>query len=479
LQHDIGKPPSNPWRVLFLLFLANLLNFFDRTIPAILNEPIRHEWDLNDLQLGIIAAAFTVVYAVAGLPLGRLADRGSRKKVMGWGIAVWSGFTAANAFAWSFGSFLVARMGVGVGEASYAPAASSLIGDLFPAERRSRALGIFMLGLPMGLMLAFFTVGPMVAAFGDWRAPFVVAALPGLVLAAMMFLVREPERGASEKVRGAGAAGASTAVGEHTAAVESTAAVENVEGVRLAAAKAAVAGPMRSVLGTRTILWLILSGITVNFSAYAGNGFLVPMIQRYFGLELTAAAVTTGFIVGVTGLVGLTAGGWVADAVYQRSERGRLVFGAGSLVAAALATAAALASGRESVALFAALFGLGWLAQYSYYTSVYPAIQDVVEPRLRATAVALYFAGMYLLGGAFGPVVVGGLSDALARSAMAAAGATEMTDAFRAVGLHDAMFLIPVTLLLTAVFVFLASRSFAADARRMQGRLAESARGTG
>ena len=127
--------------------------------------------------------------------------------------------------------------------------------------------------------------------------------------------------------------------------------------------------------------------------------------------------------------------------------------------------------------LFAALFGLGWLAQYSYYTSVYPAIQDVIEPRLRATAVALYFAGMYLLGGAFGPVVVGGLSDALAKSAMAAAGAREMTDAFRAVGLHDAMYLIPVALLLTALFVFLASRTFAEDSRRMQRRLAEGAAG--
>lgn len=461
MEHRIAKPPSNPWRVLFLLFLANLLNFFDRTIPAILNEPIRLEWGLNDLQLGIIAAAFTVIYAIAGLPLGRLADRGSRARVMGWGIAVWSAFTAANAYAWSFGSFLVARMGVGVGEASYAPAANSLIGDLFPAERRSRALGIFMLGLPMGLMLAFFTVGPMVAAFGDWRAPFVVAALPGLLLAALMFLVREPRRGASERVRGAEAGTAGTAEGS----------------VAATAAEAPAAGPIRTVLRTRTILWIILSGVAVNFAAYAGNGFLVPMIQRYFGLELTAAAVTTGFIVGVTGLVGLTAGGWVADKVYQRSESGRLVFGAGSLVVAALATAAALASGRESVALFAALFGLGWLAQYSYYTSVYPAIQDVVEPRLRATAVALYFAGMYLLGGAFGPVVVGGLSDALARSAMAAAGATEMTDAFRAVGLHDAMFLIPVSLLLTAVFVFLASRSFAADARRMQGRLAAAGGG--
>ena len=443
--HHGETPPSNPWRVLALLFLANLLNFFDRTIPAILNEPIRIEWGLNDLQLGIIAAAFTVIYAVAGLPLGRLADRGSRKKVIGWGVAVWSAFTAANALAWNFGSFLVARMGVGVGEASYAPAASSLIGDLFPAQRRSRALGIFMLGLPAGLMAAFFTVGPLVAAFGDWRAPFVVAALPGLAVAGLMFLIREPERGASEKVRGA-----------------------NVD----------VADPIRTVLRTRTILWIILSGITVNSSAYAGNGFLVPMIQRYFGLELTAAAVTTGFIVGVTGLVGLTAGGWVADKIYTRSERGRLVFGAGSLVVAALATAAGLDSGRQSVTLFAALFGVGWLAQYSYYTSVYPAIQDVIEPRLRATAVAVYFAGMYLLGGAFGPVVVGGLSDALAGSAMAAAGASEMTDAFRAVGLHDAMYLIPVALLVTAVFVFLASRSFAADSLGMQRRLAGGTAGT-
>ena len=437
-----GRQAPNAWRVLGLLFLANLLNFYDRTIPAILNEPIRIEWGLNDLQLGVIAAAFTLVYAVAGLPLGRLADRGSRKTIMGWGLVVWSGFTAANAAAWSFGSFLVARMGVGVGEASYAPASNSLIGDLFPTEKRSRALGLFMLGLPLGLLLAFFTVGPMVEAFGNWRAPFVVAAVPGLVLAAFVFLIREPERGASEKVQSTGAV---------------------------------VADPIRSLLRTRTIVWVILSGITINFAAYAGNGFLVPMIQRYFGLGLTEAAVTTGFIVGVTGLVGLTAGGWIADKIYQRSERGRLVFGAGSLVVAAAATAAALAAGAGSVTLFAWLFGLGWLAQYSYYTSVYPAIQDVVEPRLRATAIALYFAGMYLLGGAFGPVVVGGLSDLLAQRAMAAGGAVELTDAFRAEGLHDAMFLVPAALLLTAVFVFMASRTFSADARRMEAAMATAA----
>ena len=87
---------ANAWRILFLLFLANLFNFFDRTIPAIIIEPIRMEWHLSDFQLGIIGTAFTIVYAIAGLPLGRMADTGSRSKLMGWGLAVWSGLTAVN-----------------------------------------------------------------------------------------------------------------------------------------------------------------------------------------------------------------------------------------------------------------------------------------------------------------------------------------------------------------------------------------------
>ncbi|MGA9221767.1 MAG: MFS transporter, partial [Pseudomonas graminis] len=180
---DHSTQARNAWRVLFLLFLANLFNFFDRTIPAIIIEPIRKEWSLSDFQLGIIGTAFTLVYAVAGLPLGRMADNGSRRKLMGWGLAVWSGLTAVNGLVGSFWGFLLVRMGVGIGEASYAPAANSLIGDLFPAHRRARAMGIFMLGLPLGLLLAFFTIGAMVQAFGSWRAPFFIAAVPGLVLA--------------------------------------------------------------------------------------------------------------------------------------------------------------------------------------------------------------------------------------------------------------------------------------------------------
>lgn len=192
---------ANAWRILFLLFLANLFNFFDRTIPAIIIEPIRMEWSLSDFQIGIIGTAFTIVYAIAGLPLGRMADTGSRSKLMGWGLATWSALTAVNGLVGSFWAFLVVRMGVGIGEASYAPAANSLIGDLFPAHRRARAMGIFMLGLPIGLLLAFFTIGAMVKAFDSWRAPFFIAAVPGLVLALFMFFIKEPKRGAAETVQ--------------------------------------------------------------------------------------------------------------------------------------------------------------------------------------------------------------------------------------------------------------------------------------
>lgn len=431
----LSPQASNAWRVLFLLFLANLFNFFDRTIPAIIIEPIRMEWHLSDFQLGIIGTAFTLVYAIAGLPLGRMADNGSRKKIMGWGLAVWSGLTAVNGLAGSFWTFLLVRMGVGIGEASYAPAANSLIGDLFPAHRRARAMGIFMLGLPLGLLLAFFTIGAMVKAFDSWRAPFFIAAVPGLVLALFMFFIREPKRGAAESVR----------MSE-----------EKIE------------KPIRRVLSIPTFGWLVLAGLTFNFATYACNSFMVPMLQRYFLLPLQEAAVATGIIVGVTGLIGLTLGGWVADKLHQRFANGRLLFAAGSMLIATLATGYALHAGRIEIGVFVAVFSLGWLFAYNFYTCVYTAIQDVVEPRLRATAMALFFAGLYLLGGGLGPVVVGLLSDHFAHSAMAAAGAEQMSEVYKAVGLHDAMYLIPVALLMTLVFLYLASRCFSRDAARMK-----------
>ena len=436
-----GRQAANAWGVLALLFFANLFNFFDRAIPAIITEPVRIAFGLNDTQLGLIAAAFTVVYAIAGVPLGRLADTGSRKVIMALGLAAWSIATGLNGFAWSFASLLGLRMAVGVGEASYGPAAMSMVGDLFVSDRRSRAMGLYMLGLPAGLMLAFFTVGAIVRAFGSWRAPFFFAVVPGILLALCFWLVREPSRGGAEAVQ------APTMPADR---------------------------PVRRVLRIRTMWLIILSGIAVNFSSYAANGFLVPLLMRYDGLPLERASIVTGVIVGVAGLVGLTLGGWVADKIHERSERGRLVFGAVCMAGAALATWYALLLGKDAVGAFTAVFAGGWLLQYQYYTCVYPAIQDVVEPRLRAIAMAIYFACLYLLGGAFGPVVVGLLSDRYARAAMHAAGATAIAPPFRAAGLHDAMYVVPVALLLTAAALFVASITFQADAAAMKRTMARS-----
>ena len=429
-----SKQADNAWRVLFLLFLANLFNFFDRAVPSIVMEPIRLEWSLSDFQIGMLGTAFTIVYAIAGLPLGRMADTGSRKKIMGCGLLIWSGLTAVNGAVQGFWGFLLARMGVGIGEASYGPAANSLIGDLFPAERRARAMGIFMLGLPLGLLLAFFTTGAMVKAFDSWRAPFFIAAVPGIILALFIFMIREPKRGAAEVV-----------ITETTA----------------------VSQPIRKVLSIPTMWWLTLAGLFYNFATYANTSFMVPMLQRYFALDLTQAAMSVGVIVGVTGLFALPLGGWIADRLHVRIRNGRLLFGAVSLLLTSILTATALLAGKIDVTIFVALFAAGWVFAYNFYTCVYTAVQDVIEPRLRATAMALFFAGLYLLGGGLGPLMVGGLSDYFAQQAMLLAGASEMSEAFRAVGLHDALYLVPVAMGLTGVFLLMAMRTFRVDAQKM------------
>lgn len=440
-----AQQASNAWSVLFLLFLANMFNFFDRTIPAIIIEPLRMEWGLSDLQLGLAGTVFTIVYALAGIYLGHMADLGSRRKIMGWGLVVWSGFTALTGATWNFMSFLLVRMGVGVGEASYAPSANSLIGDLFPADKRATAMGIFMLGLPVGLLLAFFTVGAMVEYFDSWRAPFYIAAVPGFILAVFIYRIQEPKRGAAE-----------------TAPVHDKPATN------------AKAASIRFLIKIPTFRWLILAGLAFNFSSYASNTFMVPMLQRYFHLPLQSAAMATGVIVGVTGLIGLSMGGWLADVAHRKWSTGRLLFGAISMLIAAVATGYALSAGRIEVSLFVAVFSVGWLFSYIFFPSAYTAMQDVIEPHMRGTAMAWFFACLYLFGGGMGPVAVGVLSDYFSNSAMLAAGASEMSELFKAEGLHKSMLLVPLGFFLTVVALVRAAQCFVQDSQAMQNRLASA-----
>lgn len=130
------------WFALSVLFVINMLNFYDRQIGGAVNEPVAKEWGLSFVQMGNLAMAFTLIYAAVGVPLGRLADRTSRTRILSVGVAIWSVLTAASGLTWNYSSMFVTRLGVGIGEASCAPAANSLVGDLFPPRQRARSLDL-------------------------------------------------------------------------------------------------------------------------------------------------------------------------------------------------------------------------------------------------------------------------------------------------------------------------------------------------
>lgn len=428
---------------LAVLFGINTINFFDRQILAAVNEPIRQQWNLGDGAMGLIATAFTLIYAAVGVPLGRWADRGSRTRILGLGVAFWSVFTAASGMAWSYGSLFAARIGVGVGEASCAPAANSLLGDLFPPNQRARAISIFMLGLPVGIFLCFWLSGlivevavPYVGRENAWKTPFFVATAPGLVLAGLAWRIREPRRGATET----GETGAGRAQ----------------PGV----------SPWRRLLSIPTLWWIILSGALHNFNGYAVNAFLPAYLGRYHGLGLRQANTITAIVLGAVGVIGLLGGGVLADWARRRSPRGRMLVGSLSLVVLTPCLYLALRLPAGAITPFMLLMGIGWTFFFVYYVTVYPTVQDVVEPELRGTAMAIYFFAMYVLGGAFGTSALGFLSDHFARRAMVVAGAQSLSEVHRAVGLHDALMVVPAISALLALILFAGSRTVARDMAR-------------
>ena len=434
-----GDEKKQAQYALFVLFGINLMNFYDRQIPAAVTELLRLEWQLNDTQLGVLATAFTLIYAVAGVPLGRLADRGARTKVLAYGVTFWSALTAASGLAINYWTMFAARLGVGIGEASCSPAANSLIGDLYPAQRRARAISVFMLGLPIGIFLSNLISGSLAQAY-NWRVPFFVAVIPGLLLAVFALRIREPKRGAAESYQ-------------------------------ISASSAPIESPYRSVLGIPTMWWIILSGALHNFNAYAVNAFMPAFLGRYHGLSLQQANTISAFVLGAVGVVGLLAGGWAADLMRSKRANGRLLLSAISLAVSTPCVYLALGQPKGSMLPFIILMGIGWMLIYVYYVTVYPAIQDVVEPGLRGTAMALYFFAMYVLGGSFGTTILGWLSDLFARRAMEQAGATVMEPAFRAAGLHSAFYVVPVVSLLLTLVLLAGARTVANDMDKLQRRL--------
>src|SRR5260370_4594496 len=232
------------WWPLAVLVAINILNFYDRQVAGAVVEPVRKEFHLSDTQIGGLNTAFTVLYGLVGLPLGRLADKVSRKKLLAIGIAIWAVMTASARWINSYSFLVISRLGVGVGEATAAPTATSWIGDLFPPEKRAKPLALFMLGVPVGGALSFFFSGPIAQRLG-WLAAMLAAAAPALLLMPLLVMLPEPARGASEK---------------HAPPVD--------------------AGSIWAVLRVPTFWWIAISGALVNFNLYSIGTFFPAFFSR-------------------------------------------------------------------------------------------------------------------------------------------------------------------------------------------------------
>jgi MFS family permease len=396
---------------LAVLFLVNVLNFYDRQALNAVLEPLRHEFSLSDTQLGGLVTLFTVVFALAGLPLGRLADTRGRRGLLAGGIAVWTGLTALAGLATSYAMLLATRLGVGIGEAVCTPAATSWIGDLVPPQRRARAMAMFMMAVPIGGMLSYAISGPVAQQHG-WRTAIVLAAIPGLVLAPAVWWLREPARVVAA----------------------------NATGIRL--------------MLPASFWWIAVSGAVVNFALYSFSTFLPSFLTRYHGMSVAQAGLWAGIGTGISGILGAALAGATGDRVPNRLWLAAVA----SLAAAGpIFAAIRMPAGSAAAAVWLAMTGYGLLQMY--YGLVYAAIQDVAPPESRGRAMAAYFVVTYLGGASWGPLATGRLSDFLAhRSGLAG-------EAARALGLHDAMYVVPALAVALAGVLWIAGRSSAlADA---------------
>jgi predicted MFS family arabinose efflux permease len=385
--------------ILALLVIAYTLSFLDRQVLGILVEPIERDLHVGDAQIGILTGPiFVIFYTFLGMPIAWLADRLSRPLIIAVSLTLWSAFTAVSGLAASFRTLALARLGVGFGEAGCNPSSHSLIADISTPSQRASGLAIYSLGVPIGTMLGSALGGVLADAFG-WRVAFMVAGAPGLVLAATLALtVREPRRRAR------------------------AATVKLLDAI--AKALADYGQVLRELAGKRTF-WLVAAGS--GFSAFVGYAhlyFVQAFFMRTHLAELTALAaplglkaqgflgIATGLVIGVGGLVGSLAGGYLADWAVGRDRR---AFMSVPAVAALIVIPLYFVIFTLPATLPAiALFLVPNVAATIWYGPVYATAQSVVPPHSRATAAALLLLILNLIGLLLGPTFLGATSQFLA-----------------------------------------------------------------
>jgi len=382
------NPPRRAafWAVA-LLTLANLLNYLDRfVVPALVESLKRSEMKPNDAQLGLLATAFLIVYMLASPVFGRLGDRGNRPRLLAAGVALWSLATAAGAFAGSYAALFAARAAVGVGEAAYATIAPAMLADLYPREKRGRAFAVFFLATPVGSALGYILGGLIDQRYG-WRAAFLVAGAPGLLLALAFLALRDPPRGGAEPEE----SGDLRSPGPQEARV------------------AGFFGPWRRLLRNGLYVRTVAGYAAYTFALGALAFWTPAFLERVRGVPRAEATVVFGAIAVATGIVGTLAGGWLTDKLKPEGRRPELWLSGWATLAAAPFAAAAFFLPERSAYLTAIV-----VAELLLFCSTGPinaVIVGVVSPAERATASALAIFAIHAFGDVPSPPLVGLLSD--------------------------------------------------------------------
>jgi MFS family permease len=416
-----GEPGFYAYYVLGVLFVVYVFNFVDRQILAILLEDIKADLGASDTAMGFLSGfAFVLFYTLAGIPIARWADRGSRRMIISLGLLVWSAMTALSGLVQSFPQLAAARVGVGVGESAGTPPSHSLISDYFPPERRATALSIYAMGIYVGVMFGYLAGGAINQIF-DWRTAFLVAGLPGIPLALLVRLtVREPRRGLSER---------GPVDTRHVALGE----------------------VLRFLAARRSFLLLVLAACCQSLSGYAFLAWGPAFLIRVHAMGSAEIGIWVGCITGLGGGLGAYLGGRLTDRLAARDVRWNVWLPAiVSLVGVPFAIPFLLLDRKVPALLcFVPFYVLGAM----YVGPLWSTTQSLVKVRMRALASAILLFILNLVGLGAGPLVVGFLNDRL-------------EGRFGAEAIRYSLLVVGLVGVLASAFFWMAGRSLAEDLRR-------------
>ncbi|MBX7481302.1 spinster family MFS transporter [Qipengyuania qiaonensis] len=371
---------------LWILLVVYIFNFIDRQIVNILAEPIRIELGLSDTEIGLMTGlAFALFYTVLGLPIARFSDRPSTNRpwLIGGALAIWSAMTALCGLAQNFIQLLLARIGVGIGEAGCTPPAHSLIADLVEPAKRSSALAFYALGIPIGTLLGML-IGGILADTVGWRNAFLIVGLPGILLAVIVFMtLRDPRRSGAT--------------------------------VQAIAAQSTGQMPMKDALkamfSSRAFVLLVTAGSAAAFLAYGKVTWITIFFQRTHGLTPGEVGFWFGVVNGAAGIAGTVLGGYLADKFGSENRRHVLTAPALGMVFTIPFALLAFMTDDWFLALF--LLIIPTLCNSLYYGPTYSSVQGLVPLRARAIAAAVLLFFQNLIGLGLGPLFFGILSDLL------------------------------------------------------------------